>query len=477
MRQVSAGRVAHAALWTLPNWVLEAAVLIVAAKAVGVEISIPAAIAVTAFTILFQMFHATPGGIGVYEGVMAGALYAHGIPFQEGLALAALTHGLKFAYSYTISLAFTITAVRYVPELNPLQKFRGTSDGAKAASRFELVAARLWNVFNEGKPFTPVFVVGTLVLLSLPQAFVAGYWAKAGIAIAALTPLFLLFYRFDFPLKLRVVLWLALAAFFGIFRFVDPIALALVLGLYLAFTILLWGTVYYHLRIGTPWTNFTRFWRLVLENPDPTSGNFLEQVPKCLLLVTAFQLMVEQPSLGTVVGLEIFVLSLGVVTLLVHQWFFTWPPAPALAPTRVPSSTGGRRCKKFIAIVIDGCRFDRLQEAHTPCIDRLRSEGADYVNTATVYPARTVTGFSSMFTGAPPKLHGMRSNFVPSLGVKCESIFDSLEASGMKGRLVGIAHLVDAFGEGPMETVTAVTHNDEIDDALIARGRMVMGAR
>ncbi len=269
-------------------------------------------------------------------------------------------------------------------------------------------------------------------------------------------------------------MWIALAAFFGTFRFVDPTALALVLGLYLTFTILLWGTVYYHLRIGTPWTNFTRFWRLVLENPDPTSGNFLEQVPKCLLLVTAFQLMVEQPSLGTVVGLEVFVLSLGVVALLVHQWFFTWPPAPALAPTRVPSSTGGRRCKKFIAIVIDGCRFDRLQESHTLCIDRLRSEGADYVNTATVYPARTVTGFSSMFTGAPPKLHGMRSNFVPSLGVKCESIFDSLEASGMKGKLVGIAHLVDAFGEGPMETVTAVTHNDEIDDALIARARMVM---
>ncbi len=181
LRRVSAGRVAHAALWTLPSWVLEAAVLIVAAKAVGVEISIPAAIAVTAFTILFQMFHVTPGGIGVYEGVMAGALYAHEIPFQEGLALAALTHGLKFAYSYTISLAFTITAVRYVPELNPLQKFRGTSDGAKAASRFELVAARLWNVFNEGKPFTPVFVVGTLVLLSLPHAFDAAYWAKAGL--------------------------------------------------------------------------------------------------------------------------------------------------------------------------------------------------------------------------------------------------------------------------------------------------------
>ena len=180
LKQVSAGRIARAALWTLPSWALEAFVLIVVAKALGVELSIPAAIAITAFTILFQMFHITPGGIGVYEGVMAGALYAHGLPFDEGLALAALTHGLKFAYSYTIALAFTLTAVRYLPELNPLNKLRGASDGTKGASRFEVVAARLWNVFNEGKPFTPVFVVGVLALLSLPHITDGGYWAKAG---------------------------------------------------------------------------------------------------------------------------------------------------------------------------------------------------------------------------------------------------------------------------------------------------------
>ncbi len=95
----------------------------------------------------------------------------------------------------------------------------------------------------------------------------------------------------------------------------------------------------------------------------------------------------------------------------------------------------------------------------------------DYVDTSTVYPARTVTGFSSMFTGAPPRVHGMSSNFVPSLRVKCESIFDALQAGGLTGKLVGIAHLVDAFGETDVETVTAVTNNDAIDDALTARAR------
>ncbi len=474
LKQVSAARIVHAALWTLPSWVLEASVLFAVARVLGIELSITAAIAITAFTILFQIFHLTPGGIGVYEGVMSGALYAHGIPFEEGLALAALTHALKFAYSYTVSLAFTLTAARHLPELNPLSKLRGSSDGAKAASRFEVIAARLWNVLNEGKPFTPVFVLGVLGLISLLHVTDASYWPKAGIALLALIPLSLVFYRFDFPLKLRVALWVFLGIFFGVFRFVDPVAAAITVGLYIAFTVFLWGSVYYHLRIGTPWTNFTRFWRLVLENPDPTSGNFLEQVPKALLLVLSFQLMVQQPGLSTALGLEFFFLGIGVVALLAHQWFFTWPPAHSLAATRAPYGGQSSRGKRFIAIVIDGCRADRLLEADTPFIDRLRREGADYTNTATVYPARTVTGFSSMLTGAPPKLHGMRSNFVPNLGVKCESIFDSLRAAGMTGKLVGIAHLVDAFGHKDVETVTAVTHNDEIDNALVARAKAVM---
>ncbi len=474
LRQVSPRRAVLALLWTMPSWVLDAAVIIVAAKALGIELSLAAAVAVTAFTILFQVFHLTPGGIGVYEAVMTGALYAHGVPWDQGLALAVATHGLKFAYSYTVALGFTLTAFRKLPELRPLSSLRGNADGSTAASRFEVFAARLWNVLNEGKPFTPVFVAGILALLSLPHITDSGYWLKAGIALAALLPLFLLFYRFDFPLGLRVVLWLALAVFLGAFRFIDFWSVALVLGLYLTFTVVLWGTVYYHLRIGTPWTNFTRFWRLVLENPDPTSGNFLEQIPKTLLMVTAFLLLVDRPGLNTVIAVEGFIAGLGVVALLVHQWFFTWPPAPSVKPTRLVADEGQRRCRRFITIVIDGCRADRRLEADTPFIDRLCREGVDYTDTSTVYPARTVTGFSSMFTGAPPRTHGMSSNFVPSLGVKCESIFDALRAGGLTGKLVGIAHLVDAFGETDVETVTAVTNNDEIDYALVARAKAVI---
>ena len=53
LRQVSGRRVALAAVWTLPSWLLEAVVIIVAARALGIELSLAAAISVTAFTILF----------------------------------------------------------------------------------------------------------------------------------------------------------------------------------------------------------------------------------------------------------------------------------------------------------------------------------------------------------------------------------------------------------------------------------------
>ncbi len=95
-------------------------------------------------------------------------------------------------------------------------------------------------------------------------------------------------------------------------------AIALILGVYLTFTIVLWGTIYYHLRIRTSWFNFTRFWRLVLENPDPTSGNFLEQIPKLAILVLAFQMLVSSPSVWTFAAVEGFTLGIGVTALLLH---------------------------------------------------------------------------------------------------------------------------------------------------------------
>ena len=153
----------------------------------------------------------------------------------------------------------------------------------KPASKFEVVAARCWNVLNEGKSFHPVFVLGTFLLLHPLQLTSGEFWERALPALLLAAPLLLIFVYYDFPLRLRWALWGFLTLFVLLFRFVDLDAFALALGLYVFFTVFFWGTLYYHLRTGAPKTNFLRFWRLVLENPDSTSGNFLEQIPKALL--------------------------------------------------------------------------------------------------------------------------------------------------------------------------------------------------
>lgn len=340
---------------------------------------------------------------------------------------------------------------------------RNTSGTTRAAGPLEETAARLWNVFNEGKPFTLVF--GAALLLS-SGAPAAGLLAAAPLAFA--------WWRHPWPLHLRAGL-AVVAAGIVVAAGGLPLGPALVgLVVYLLFTIVLWGTIYYHLRIGARLTNFWRFWRLVLENPDPTSGNFLEQVPKAAALLAVGHSSRPLPLLW---GLGILAWGVGA---LVHRHLVSWVPTWATgerAHDRRPVAAGPARCgppsRKVLLIVIDGCRVDRLAEADTPFLDRLAAEGIRYDHCSTVYPARTVTGFSSMLTGAPPVVHGMRSNFVPrpDRGVKCESVFDVIPGS----RMVGIAHLVDAFGQ-LVSTVTAVMPNDEIDAALCRKAREIVEA-
>lgn len=331
---------------------------------------------------------------------------------------------------------------------------RNTAGTSRPAGPLEQVASRAWNVLNEGKPFTPVFATFVLVVTGAPLA---------GILLAA--PLALVWWRHAYPLHLRAVLWAVAAVVVAVAGGMPALPALLALALYLVFTMVLWGSVYYHLRLGARWSNITRFWWLVVENPDPTSGNLLEQVPKvAALLAVGHSSRPAGALLAAAAGAA-------VVGEVVHRRMITWVPGSATGNRRSdrrPRAAGPARCgppsRKVLLVVIDGCRLDRLAEARTPFLDRLAAEGLHYDHCLTVYPARTVTCFSSMLTGAPPAVHRMRSNFVPSLGVKCPSIFDAVPTA----RLVGIAHLVDAFGDR-VRTVTAVMPNDQIDAALCGR--------
>ena len=126
---------------------------------------------------------------------MTGALAFYGVSVEEAVLLAVLTHGIKFAYSYTFSASFVGYELIRIFRLNR-KILDGLDRRSSRASRFEIVMARAWNVLNEGKPFTPVFTAGTIILLSIPHLNDPDYLVKACVGVLALIPLGIVFYRF-----------------------------------------------------------------------------------------------------------------------------------------------------------------------------------------------------------------------------------------------------------------------------------------
>jgi hypothetical protein len=340
----------------------------------------------------------------------------------------------------------------------------------RAAGPLEVWAARAWNVFNEGRPFSVVYPL--LVLLAAAPLGLApdgSLWlALLGAAACALVLL-----RFPFALRGRALLWLAALAALPLTEpWRAPLLLVGALAGYAFFTVAVWGSVYYHLRTGAPWTNGLRFWRLVLTNSDPTSGNALEQLPKLLITLSAATLLAEEPGLGSLVRTAAALAIAAALGALAARRFARRLPR---YPERLrPGGAPDALARRVYVIVVDGCNRGRLWQANAPVMDRLAREGSEYLAVEPAYPARTVVCFSSMLTGATPAAHGMRSNFAPRLGVRCESVFDVLERNGRRGRLVGIAHLLDPFGEEIVSSVTSVQPTAQIDRSLVAEGRRVV---
>ncbi len=343
--------------------------------------------------------------------------------------------------------------------------------GQRAAGPFEVWAARAWNVFNEGRPFSLVYPL--LVLLAAAAVGLAPD-GSPGLALLGATGASLVLMEFAFALRGRALLWLAAAASVPL---VEPWrAPGLLLGAlagYFLFTVVVWGSVYYHLRTGAPWTNGLRFWRLVLTNSDPTSGNALEQLPKLLITLSAATLLAEEPGAGSIARIAF---ALGIAAALGAVAARGFAKRLPRYPERAQDAGGTREAlaKRVYVIVVDGCNRGRLWQAEAPVMDRLAREGTEYLGVEPAYPARTVVCFSSMLTGATPAEHGMRSNFVARLGVRTESVFDVLERHGRHGRLVGIAHLLDPFGEDVVRSVTSVQPTAEIDRSLAAEARRVV---
>src|SRR5687767_6814250 len=287
----------------------------------------------------------------------------------------------------------------------------------------EVWAARAWNVLNEGRPFSVIYpALALLAAAPLGLAPEGQLWRALARTLLTAATLAV----FTFPLRGRALLWLARVASLPLLEpWRAPGLIAGALAGYAFFTVFLWGTLYYRLRTGAPWTNFLRFWRLVLTNSDPTSGNALEQVPKIVMTISAGALLAEEPGAGSALRIAAVALIAAALGTIAWRRFARRVPA---CPARVAGAPAGEPlARRVYVIVVDGCNRERLWQADSPTIDRLAREGAEYLSVEPAYPARTVVCFSSMLTGAAPREHGMHSNFAPRLGVRCESVFDVLE--------------------------------------------------
>src|SRR5919107_5908852 len=226
-----------------------------------------------------------------------------------------------------------------------------------AAGPAEVWAARAWNVFNEGRPFSVVYPVLVLIAAAAVGLAPEGPLPLALLgALAVAVPLS----RFPFALRGRALLWLgALASVPLLEPWRAPWLVAGAVAGYAFFTVVVWGSVYYHLRTGAPWTNGLRFWRLVLTNSDPTSGNALEQLPKLLIALSAGTLLAEEPAAGSLVRL---VAAAGIAAALgafaARRFAATrLPRYPAPAPHAPPAEP---LAKRVYVIVVDGLNRGRL---------------------------------------------------------------------------------------------------------------------
>jgi uncharacterized membrane protein YbhN (UPF0104 family) len=80
-------------------WMLEGSVCYVLVRALGIDIPLNAAVLAVALGNTGKGFQVTPGGIGVYEGILTAVLCGVGVPFDAAVTAAVLDHLLKKSFN------------------------------------------------------------------------------------------------------------------------------------------------------------------------------------------------------------------------------------------------------------------------------------------------------------------------------------------------------------------------------------------
>ncbi len=175
LAEVRPARLALAFALVVPSWLLEAGAVWSVAQAAGVELAWQVAVAATAFTIAFQGFQFTPGGIGVYEASLTAVLALFGVDPATGLALAIATHALKFIYSYVAGFLCLLPEGLMAGSPGPPSTGVGTAQGARPAA---------WPPKWAGRP--QVAVLARASSTRAAASLKARQWGDANLALAGL---------------------------------------------------------------------------------------------------------------------------------------------------------------------------------------------------------------------------------------------------------------------------------------------------
>lgn len=106
--------------------------------------------------------------------------------------------------------------------------------------------------------------------------------------------------------------------------------------------------------------------------------------------------------------------------------------APVVAKAR---SLGIERCERVLLYAPDAVGF-HLCQAFPEIIAPVAKKASIVVRMKSVVPPVTPVCFSTMFTGQPPAVHGIRKYEKPVL--RCETLFDRLIAAGKRIAIVAV---------------------------------------
>jgi hypothetical protein len=94
------GALLRAFAFAAPAWMLEAGILYVVGRGLGLGLSPAEVVAATCFAVLVAAVPLTPGAIGTYEAGMVAILLAFGVSPELAFAAAVITHAMKFLYAF-----------------------------------------------------------------------------------------------------------------------------------------------------------------------------------------------------------------------------------------------------------------------------------------------------------------------------------------------------------------------------------------